>query len=64
MNGNNKGNMLISYLFKNVDEIKNIDIEHKMRVDLIHLAEKWKEKGYIGRYVIADDECISDECKK
>lgn len=64
MNGRNKGNMLISYLFKTTDEIKNIDAEQKMRMDLIHLAEKWKDNGFIGRYIIADDECISDKIKK
>ena len=58
MNGNNKGNMLISYLFEGSDEIKNIDTEYKMRADLINLVSEWKEKGYIKSFVIADDECI------
>lgn len=64
MNGNNKGNMLLSYLFRTTDVIKNTDIENKMRNDLIHLASEWKEKGYIGRFIIADDECIVKKVKK
>ena len=28
------------------------------------LAEKWKEKGYISRYVIAPDDVISEKIKK
>lgn len=60
MNGKDKGNMLISYLFKTADEIKNIDAEQKMRIDLIHLVAKWKDSGIIGRFVIADDEAINE----
>ena len=64
MNGNNKGNMLISYLFRSDDVIKNIDIERKMKKELLDLVSEWKDKGYIGRFVIADDKCISDKIKK
>lgn len=56
-------NLLITCLFKNEDEIANIDVKQKMINDLQHLAEEWKSKGYIKRYVIADDECITERIK-
>lgn len=58
-----KGNLLVSYLFKSTDEIKNMDIKQDMITDLQHLAAKWKAQGYIRRYIIADDDCISDKYK-
>ena len=36
-----------------------IDNERRMICDLQALAEHWKEKGYISRYSIVDDELIS-----
>ena len=53
-----KGNLLISFLFKSEDVISNIDAEQKMMKDLQRLAEEWKSKGYIRRYVIVDDDGI------
>ncbi len=58
--GNLKGNLLISFLFKSEDVISNIDVEQKMMKDLQHLAEEWKSKGYIRRYVIVDDDEIDE----
>lgn len=55
-----KGNLLISFLFKSEDVISNIDAEQKMMKDLQHLAEEWKSKGYIRRYVIVDDDEIDE----
>ena len=59
-----KGNMLISYLFASDNVIKNADIDIEMQKDLRVLAEKWKEKGYIKRYVIAPDDVISEKIKE
>lgn len=59
-----KGNLLISYLFASENEIRNIDAELEMQKDLQKLAERWKTKGYIKRYIIASDEIISDKIKQ
>lgn len=64
MQGYNKGNLLLTYLFASGDVIDNMNIEKEMIADIQKLAEKWKSKGYIKRYVIADDECISDNVKQ
>ena len=47
-----KGNMLISYIFESDNVIQNIDADLEMQRDLQKLAEEWKKKGYIRRYVI------------
>lgn len=59
-----KGNMLISYIFASDDVIQNIDSDLAMQRDLQKLAEDWKKKGYINRYIIAPDEVISESVKK
>ena len=59
-----KGNMLISYLFASDNVITNVDADLEMQKDLQKLAEEWKSKGYIKRYVIAPDEVISESVKK
>lgn len=59
-----KGNMLISYLFASDNVIHNVDVDLQMQKDLQKLAEDWKNKGYIKRYVIAPDEVISENLKK
>lgn len=64
MSVNSKGNLLISYLQESDSITKNIDAEQMMKRDLQELAEKWKASGYINRYVIADDECISEKLKR
>ena len=48
-----KGNMLISYIFESDNVIQNVDADLEMQRDLQKLAEEWKKKGYIRRYVIA-----------
>ena len=59
-----KGNMLISYIFESDNVIQNIDVDLEMQRDLQKLAEEWKKKGYIRRYVIAPDDVISENLKK
>ena len=59
-----KGNMLISYIFKSDNVIQNVDADLEMQRDLQKLAEEWKKKGYIRRYVIAPDDVISENIKK
>lgn len=59
-----KGNMLISYIFESDNVIQNVDADLEMQRDLQKLAEEWKKKGYIRRYVIAPDDVISENIKK
>jgi 1-aminocyclopropane-1-carboxylate deaminase/D-cysteine desulfhydrase-like pyridoxal-dependent ACC family enzyme len=59
-----KGNMLISYIFESDDVIQNVDADLEMQRDLQKLAEEWKKKGYIRRYVIAPDDVISENIKQ
>lgn len=56
-----KGNMLISYLFNEKDETKNATNECTMKHELQELVESWKERGFIKRYMIADDELINEK---
>ena len=57
-----KGNLLITYLFKeNDDVIRNLDIENTMKNELRELAEQWKKRGLIKRYMIGDDELINEK---
>lgn len=57
-----KGNLLITYLFKeNDDVIRNLDIENTMKNELQELAEQWKKRGLIKRYMIGDDELINEK---
>lgn len=62
---NGKGNLLITYLFKSdvdcADLLVNSMCEERMKQDLQKLAEEWKKKGFIKRYMIADDDGISDK---
>lgn len=59
-----KGNMLISYIFESDNVIQNVDADLEMQRDLQKLAEEWKKKGYIRRYVIAPDDVISENIKQ
>ena len=59
-----KGNMLVSYIFESDNVIQNVDADLEMQRDLQKLAEEWKKKGYIRRYVIAPDDVISENIKK
>ena len=58
-NGNGKGNLLISYLFKNDNVVKQIEEEAEIKVLIQHLLSS---KGY--KYVIADDSLISEKLLK
>ncbi len=53
INGNGKGNLLISYLFKNTKVTKQVEEESELKVLISNLLST---KGY--RFVIADDELI------
>ena len=55
-NGDGKGNLLISYLFKNDNVVKQIEEEAEIKVLIQHLLSS---KGY--KYVIADDALISEK---
>ena len=58
-----KGNLLITYLFEEnedgYDLFCNSASENTMKKELQELAEQWKKRGLIKRYVIADDELIN-----
>ena len=60
-----KGNLLITYLFEvnedGYDLFCNSAIENTMKKELQELAEQWKKRGLIKRYVIADDELINEK---
>ena len=61
-----KGNMLLTYLFAENAQLKdcyciNCDSEKVMKAELQELAEQWKKRGLIRKYVIADDELINDK---
>lgn len=59
-----RGNLLISFLFADGENvISNINHQYDMMKDLQKTAEEWKDKGYIKRYVIADDDVISEKLK-
>lgn len=61
---NGKGNLLITYLFKENDNdnvVCKIDIENTMKNELQQLAEQWKKRGFIKRYMIGDDELINEK---
>lgn len=55
-NHNGKGNLLISYLFKSDDSIKQIDEEAEIKNKITNLLDS---KGY--KFVIADDDLISEK---
>lgn len=54
-----KGNLLLCYLFNTDDVISNLDSEDTMKKELQELAEQWKRRGLIKRYMIGDDELIN-----
>lgn len=59
---NGKGNLLITYLFTDDDNaIRNLDLENVMKNELQQLAENWKKRGIIKRYMIGDDEIINEK---
>ena len=60
-----KGNLLISYLFEGnedcYDILCNSMSESTMKKELQELAENWKKRGLIKRYMIVDDELINEK---
>ena len=58
-NGDGKGNLLISYLFKNDNVVKQIEEEAEIKALIQQLL---LSKGY--KYVIADDALISEKLLK
>ena len=58
-NGDGKGNLLISYLFKNDNVLEQINEEAEIKALIQQLLSS---KGYI--YVIADDALISEKLSK
>ena len=58
-----KGNLLITYLFEDKGIKDNLANENTMKKELQTLAEQWKKRGLIKRYMIADDELISEKLK-
>lgn len=63
MNENNsqKGTLAITYLFERENIFQNIDAENTMKNELKELVLKWKKRGLINRFVIADDEVLKEE---
>ena len=58
-----KGNLLITYLFEDNGIKDNLANENTMVYELQELTEQWKKRGLIKRYVIANDELISEKLK-
>ena len=58
-NGDGKGNLLISYLFKNDNVLEQINEEAEIKALIRQLLSS---KGY--KYVIADDALISEKLLK
>ena len=58
VNGNCKGNLLISYIFKSDNFEKQIDEEKELKNEIANLLNT---KGY--KFVIADDELINEKLK-
>ena len=58
-NGNGKGNLLISYLFKNDNVLEQINEEAEIKALIRQLLSS---KGY--KFVIADDALISEKLLK
>lgn len=59
-----KGNLLCSYLFpEHTSIIDDANADVAMKNDLVRLAMKWKEKGYIEHFAVADSDVISEKLK-
>ena len=58
-NGDGKGNLLISYLFKNDNTLEQINEEAEIKALIQQLLSS---KGY--KFVMADDELISEKLLK
>lgn len=58
-NGNGKGNLLITYLFKNNSSTEQIDEERQLKNEIAQLLNS---KGY--KFVVANDELINKKLLK
>lgn len=59
-----KRSLLVSCLMNpEYNAIDIVDAEIEMQNDLAKLAETWKEKGLIRRYIVAPDEFVLDAIK-
>lgn len=56
LNNNGKGNLLISYIFKNDDFAKQVDEEIELKNEIANLLSS---KGY--KFAIADDDLINEK---
>ena len=58
INGDGKGNLLITYFFKNKELTKQVNEEAELKVLISRLL---RNKGY--KFVIADDSLIDEKLK-
>lgn len=56
INGNGKGNLLITYIFKSNDSFRQVDEEVELKNEIAKLLSS---KGY--KFIIADDELINEK---
>lgn len=56
LNGNGKGNLLVSYIFKSTDFDKQIDEEKSLKNEIANLLDS---KGY--KFIIIDDDLINEK---
>lgn len=55
-------NMLITIGFE-TDDLKNVHTESKIRQEIAEVLAKYKASGDIYKWIIADDEIISEKLK-
>lgn len=62
---NTKSNVLVTYLFPNdMDEFEKIDNDLLIQKEIANLMMSLKERGIVSRFVVADNEVISDKLKE
>ena len=57
---NNKGNILLSYLFNSDNPIENIKIDYEIQKGISNLINTFKENGFIKRWLVAPDDVINE----
>lgn len=63
-NNTDRGNTLITYLFPDNNNVcTNITNELIMQREITALMHSFKERGFIKRFAVADDEVINDRIK-
>lgn len=64
-NNTDRGNTLITYLFPDGNDVcTNIANELTMQKEIAALMHSFKERGFIKRFVVADDEIIDDKLRE